>query len=291
VSSDSPADAKIIQLAKKIKTLAVAVEREKGRSARLEKELVQAQQERLKAEAAAASYAKLSKHRAKPPPSISTADDGGGGGGGDDDAGGSRVGGGADAARELAQTNAKLNEMRVAFEKLKVEATRMHKALVRECGEDVAIDRILAGDGNWRGRAQQISLLNDRVRDLKRELAAVGADASSGSPSRMHTAAPLTAKEQQASLRHDGHVEDLGRLERERRTEIENAKGELQRKQEELVAMKLRSDGHASRVKILEGDSKLMKEKLSLLLNKVCDIDSEAQFPHSHKGQRRRRAH
>jgi hypothetical protein len=51
VSSDSPADAKIIQLAKKIKTLAVAVEREKGRSARLEKELVQAQQERLKAEA------------------------------------------------------------------------------------------------------------------------------------------------------------------------------------------------------------------------------------------------
>ncbi len=96
VSSDSPADAKVIQLAKKIKILAVAgsahfpqlhseflrntfaVEREKGRSARLEKELAHAQQERLKAEAAAASYAKLSKNRPKPA-LAAAADDGGGG--------------------------------------------------------------------------------------------------------------------------------------------------------------------------------------------------------------------
>lgn len=76
-----------------------------------------AQQERLKAEAAAASYAKLSKHRPKP-----ASDDVGG----DDDG----KAGGSDA-RELAQTSAKLSELRIAFDKLKVEATRMHKALVR----------------------------------------------------------------------------------------------------------------------------------------------------------------
>jgi hypothetical protein len=101
----------------------------------LEKELVQTQQERLKAEAAAASYAKLSKHRAKP--STTTADEGGA----DDDA----IKAGAADARELAQANAKLTEMRIAFEKLKIEATRMHKALVRECGEEVPIDKILSG--------------------------------------------------------------------------------------------------------------------------------------------------
>ena len=112
------------------------MEREKGRSARLEKELAQAQQERLKAEASAASYAKLSKHRVKP--SVSAADETGGG---DDD---SSKAGAADL-RELAQANSKFNELRVAFEKLKVEATRMHKALVRECGEDVPIDKILSG--------------------------------------------------------------------------------------------------------------------------------------------------
>ncbi len=111
VSSDSPADAKVIQLAKKIKILAVAgsahlpqlhseflrntfaVEREKGRSARLEKELAHAQQERLKAEASAASYAKLSKNR--PKPAIAAAADDGGGG--EDD--GSRAGG--SESREL----------------------------------------------------------------------------------------------------------------------------------------------------------------------------------------------
>jgi hypothetical protein len=98
--------------------------------------LAQAHQERLKAEASAASYAKLSKHRVKP--SISAADETGGG---DDD---SSKAGGADV-RELAQANAKFNELRIAFEKLKVEATRMHKALVRECGEDVPIDKILSG--------------------------------------------------------------------------------------------------------------------------------------------------
>jgi hypothetical protein len=43
------------------------------------------------------------------------------------------------------QANAKLGELRIAFDKLKVEATRMHKALVRECGEDVPIDKILSG--------------------------------------------------------------------------------------------------------------------------------------------------
>lgn len=269
MSSDSPADAKVIQLAKKIKTLAVAVEREKGRCARLEKELAQAQQERLKAEAAAASYAKLSKHRPKPP-QTSAVDDGGVG---EDD--GSRPGG-ADA-RELMQANTKLSELRIAFDKLKIEATRMHKALVRECGEDVPIDKILSGDGNWRGRAQQISLLNDRIRDLKRELSTAGVDASqasSGSPSRIHTALSLTTKEQQANARHDGHVEDLSRLEFERRTEMENVKCTLQKKQEELAAMKLRSDGHASRVKILEGELKAMKEKLSLLLSKGNDDDA-----------------
>jgi hypothetical protein len=101
----------------------------------LEKELAQTQQERLKAEAAAASYAKLSKHRAKA--STSTAEEGGA----EDDS--SKAG--AVDARELAQANAKLTEMRIAFEKLKIEATRMHKALVRECGEEVPIDKILSG--------------------------------------------------------------------------------------------------------------------------------------------------
>jgi transcription initiation factor TFIID subunit TAF12 len=36
----------------------------------------------------------------------------------------------------------------------------------------------------------------------------------------------------------------------------------------------LRSDGHASRVKILEGEMKALKEKLSLLLNKGNDDDA-----------------
>ncbi len=171
VASDSPADAKVIQLAKKIKTLAVAgntrlpvscpflvsraavnapvaaVEREKGRSARLEKELALAQQERLKAEAAAASYAKLSKHRAKPQPC--SVDDGGAG---DEDSSKS----GASDARELALTSTKLSELRIAFDKLKIEATRMHKALVRvNPFLEVKICDDWAGSRVWRRRSNR----------------------------------------------------------------------------------------------------------------------------------------
>jgi hypothetical protein len=101
---------------------------------------VQSQQERLKAEASAASYAKLIKQRAKPQ-AIPVADEG------DCNAPASESSKSVSSdSRELAQANAKLSELRVAFDKLKVEATRMHKALVRECGEDVPIDRILSGN-------------------------------------------------------------------------------------------------------------------------------------------------
>jgi hypothetical protein len=144
----------------------------------------------------------------------------------------------------------------------------------------------------------------------------------------MHTALSLTAKEQQASLRHDGastlqlhpHVDSdaLGRAHggfESTRVRATGRDGQCAGHVAEetgawvmriavarvqstdlivsggaggdegisfcafllatrLTPAQLRSDGHASRVKILEGELKAMKEKLSLLLNKGNDDDA-----------------
>lgn len=50
---------------------------------------------------------------------------------------------------------------------LKMERDKVAKALQREVGEDVPLTKVLEEGTDWRGRAQQLALLKDRVRELK----------------------------------------------------------------------------------------------------------------------------
>lgn len=48
---------------------------------------------------------------------------------------------------------------------LKSERDRYARALLREVGDEVPMERVLDEGSDWKGRAQQISLLRDKVRE------------------------------------------------------------------------------------------------------------------------------
>ena len=62
------------------------------------------------------------------------------------------------------------------YASVKAENDRMRAIIKREVGEAAAdftrLEDSLAGAGGWRGRAQEISLLKDKVKELKLKLAA-----------------------------------------------------------------------------------------------------------------------
>ena len=99
---------------------------------------------------------------------------------------------------------------------LKGESEKLRRALQKECGlgDDAPLQRLLDEASDWRGRAQEISLLKGKVKELRNKLAAaavetgsVMSDATEGSPS--------------AFSSHETAVrKNLERLEKDRRGNI-----------------------------------------------------------------------
>ena len=50
---------------------------------------------------------------------------------------------------------------------MKAEKEKLSRALTKELGEEAPLSKALDGSGDWRGRAQQISLLKAKISDLQ----------------------------------------------------------------------------------------------------------------------------
>uniref|UniRef100_A0A8C5IGS1 Uncharacterized protein n=1 Tax=Junco hyemalis TaxID=40217 RepID=A0A8C5IGS1_JUNHY len=64
---------------------------------------------------------------------------------------------------KLSTANVKVTEYRNQLQNLKQELKLTQKILAKEVGEDVNIQNLLTNSGSWRGRAQQIVLLQGKV--------------------------------------------------------------------------------------------------------------------------------
>merc|ERR1740117_2374141 len=73
-----------------------------------------------------------------------------------------------EARNQLAASNAKLHEQRLQMQASHAELQKYQRALAKEVGDDVAVGKLLEEGSNAKGRAQQIALLKDKLRELNR---------------------------------------------------------------------------------------------------------------------------
>ena len=71
---------------------------------------------------------------------------------------------------KLEKTNKKVFEILNQNTQLKNELKIAQKCLQQEIGENVNIAQLMCGSSNWRGRAQQIAMLQSKIADLKDKL-------------------------------------------------------------------------------------------------------------------------
>ncbi|XP_069672667.1 coiled-coil domain-containing protein 13-like [Periplaneta americana] len=152
---------------------------------------------------------------------------------------------------KLNSTSSKLYECRNQCQQLKQDLKMAQKVLSSEIGDNVSIHSLTSGNSNWRGRAQQIIALQQKISELKERLGEHNDD-KTGCNKGMTT---------------------LRQIERERRAAHEQTERELKDVNAQLEDSKKKADGARARVKILEGELASVKGKLKTILEKGSHDD------------------
>uniref|UniRef100_A0A6V2MKL6 Uncharacterized protein n=2 Tax=Emiliania huxleyi TaxID=2903 RepID=A0A6V2MKL6_EMIHU len=166
-----------------------------------------------------------------------------------------------EAQKRLAETNARLAELSLSYEGARAELAKYKRALEREVGSVDGAARLLEGGSGARGRAEQISLLRDQLREAQRR-AMTDNGGLAGGPS-----SPGSRGEERARER-------LQQMEQERRHDHERLLVVEQQLRAELDESRRRADALAARIKNLEADVRSKRDKLKLLLDK-SDNDNQ----------------
>ncbi|KNC50017.1 uncharacterized protein AMSG_05774 [Thecamonas trahens ATCC 50062] len=261
-------DAKIVKLTKAKRSLTVALERERTRSATLQTQL-DATKPGFEFAVAHLPPARAAEFRqllggqtvvspAKKSSGKSSSRSGGAGPPGPD------TGAGRELAKSLSRAQARNREYRLVIEKLKTELKATQRALVREVGDNVPLEEVLVEGSGWRGRAETISLLSDKIRKLKKQLAA-------GVNYLDQTGVPT------ATSFDDKHASTIRALEESKVDQIMRLERTIEMQNTELSELKLKIRGKASRTTALEKDMKMLREKVQVLLSKTSNDDELIQ--------------
>nr|XP_023963184.1 coiled-coil domain-containing protein 13 isoform X4 [Chrysemys picta bellii] len=164
---------------------------------------------------------------------------------------------------KLTAANFKAMELRNQLQTTKQELKMMQKLLASEVGEDVNIQNLLTISGSWRGRAQQILVLQGKLRELENQLGQGKSRASvSNADEEM-----LALTDPQKLSAQEKNLLRIRSLEKEKKEALEKLSGEHNTLQKDHEDVKKKLDASKARNKVLsnENEQKQMHEILKHL--------------------------
>ncbi|XP_030405777.1 coiled-coil domain-containing protein 13 isoform X3 [Gopherus evgoodei] len=164
---------------------------------------------------------------------------------------------------KLTAANFKAMEYRNQLQTTKQELKMMQKLLASEVGEDVNIQNLLTISGTWRGRAQQILVLQGKVRELENQL---GQSKSRASVNNVNEETLALTDPRKLSAQEKNLLR-IRSLEKEKKEALEKLSGEHNALQKDHEDVKKKLDASKARNKVLsnENEQKQMHEILKHL--------------------------
>eukprot|EP01006_Ploeotia_vitrea_P021356 TRINITY_DN53718_c0_g1_i1.p1 TRINITY_DN53718_c0_g1~~TRINITY_DN53718_c0_g1_i1.p1 ORF type:complete len:573 (-),score=76.78 TRINITY_DN53718_c0_g1_i1:124-1608(-) len=176
-----------------------------------------------------------------------------------------------------------IGEMRRQNQQLKDDIKRVKSTLQKEIGDDVSVDKAIDEGGGWRGRAQQITLLKQKLKELQKQqnntydgLASEDGTMSRAAPSHApshtthHTYATTCATGRDVD---DVQKDNLDRISNDRQTKINQLTLQLTEATTKIKEYNQTVEATKARTVILEKTNNDLKTKLHRVIEKTENDD------------------
>ncbi|XP_066583826.1 coiled-coil domain-containing protein 13 [Prorops nasuta] len=154
---------------------------------------------------------------------------------------------------KLQRVRAKLHKSRNTCNTLKQEINKAQKLICSEVGQNVTINSLSNQPGGWRGRADQIQLLQQKVSELQAKL------------SELDCSQKTSLEKRNLAL--------FRNTEKERRERIENTTKELRQAEVALETNKKKLEASKARIRVLENELNAAKASIAVLNEKRLHDD------------------